>query len=83
MPAAADPDLVLFQAGEIESSEGPPTASCTQSWQTTPGVCTESFSESLSAGDYTLEVYEWTNITDDPRYPPIGDTCFDVTVTGP
>ena len=81
-PAAADPDLVLFQAGEIESSEGPPSGSCTQSWQTTPGVCTESFSESLSAGDYTLEVYEWTNITDDPRYPPIGDTCFDVTVTG-
>jgi hypothetical protein len=82
-PAAADPDLVLFQAGEIASSTGPPSASCTQSWQTTPGVCTESFSESLSAGDYTLEVYEWTNITDDPRYPPIGDTCFDVTVTGP
>jgi hypothetical protein len=28
-------------------------------------------------------VYEWSNTTDDPRYPPIGDTCFDVTVTGP
>jgi hypothetical protein len=82
-PAAADPDLVLYQAGELASSEGPPSASCTQSWQTTTGVCTESFSETLSAGDYTLEVYEWTNITDDPRYPPIGDTCFDVTVSGP
>ncbi|HUL83349.1 MAG TPA: hypothetical protein VL131_14460, partial [Gammaproteobacteria bacterium] len=82
-PAAADPDLVLYQAGQIAISEGPPSAACTQSWQTTPGVCTESFSASLSAGDYTLEVYEWTNITDDPRYPPIGDTCFDVTVTGP
>lgn len=82
-PSAADPDLVLHQAGQIAISEGPPSAACTQSWQTTPGVCTESFSTSLSAGDYTLEVYEWTNITDDPRYPPIGDTCFDVTVTGP
>jgi len=82
-PAAADPDLVLYETGELASSDGPPSASCTQSWQTSTGVCTESFSESLSAGDYTLEVYEWTNITDDPRYPPIGDTCFDVTVTGP
>jgi hypothetical protein len=82
-PAAADPDLVLYQAGEIASSDGPPSAACTQSWQTTPGVCTESLTEPLSPGDYTLEVYEWTNITDDPTYPPIGDTCFDVTVSGP
>ena len=82
-PAAADPDLVLYQVGELTNSDGPPSAACTQSWQTTPGVCTESFSASLSAGEYTLEVYEWTNITDDPRYPPIGDTCFNVTVTGP
>ena len=36
-----------------------------------------------SPGDYTLEVYEWTNIADDPGHPPIGSTCFDVTVTGP
>jgi hypothetical protein len=82
-PAAADPDLVLHQVGVIGSSTSPPSSSCTQSWQTSPGVCTESFGASLSPGDYTLEVYEWTNTTDDPRYPPIGDTCFDVTVTGP
>jgi hypothetical protein len=82
-PAAADPDLVLHQVGGIGLSTGAPSASCTQSWQTTPGVCTESFGASLSPGDYTLEVYEWSNTTDDPRYPPIGDTCFDVTVTGP
>jgi hypothetical protein len=81
-PGAADPDLVLYQAGEIASSDGPPSTACTQSWQATPGVCTESLGVSLSPGDYTLEVYEWTNITDDPTYPPIGDTCFDVTVTG-
>jgi hypothetical protein len=30
-----------------------------------------------------LELYEWTNTnrTDDPDYPPIGRTCFEVTVT--
>jgi len=82
-PAAADPDLVLHQIGEIARSEGAPTASCTQSWQTTPGVCTETFTAPLSPGDYTLKVYEWTNIAGDPSQPPIGDTCFDVTVTGP
>jgi len=82
-PAAADPDLVLHQVGQIASSKGPPSASCTQSWQTTPSVCTESFTAPLSPGDYTLEVYEWTNIADDPGHPPIGSTCFDVTVTGP
>ncbi len=81
--AAADPDLVLHQVGQIASSQGAPSASCTQSWQTTAGVCTESFTAPLSPGDYTLEVYEWTNIADDPAHPPIGDTCFDVTVSGP
>jgi hypothetical protein len=82
-PAAADPDLVLHQVGRIGSAANPPSSSCTQSWQTTPGVCTESFTAPLSPGDYALEVYEWTNIADDPGHPPIGDTCFDVTVTGP
>jgi hypothetical protein len=81
--AAADPDLVLHQAGAIATSTNASSSSCTQSWQTSAGVCTESFNATLSPGDYTLEVYEWTNTTDDPRYPPIGDTCFDVTVTGP
>ncbi len=82
-PAAADPDLVLHQVGPIASSKNPSSASCTQSWQTTPGVCTESFTAPLSPGDYTLEVYEWTNIANDPSHPPIGETCFDVAVTGP
>jgi len=82
-PAAADPDLVLHQVGPIASSTNSPSAACTQSWQTTPDVCTESFNAPLSSGDYTLEVYEWTNIADDPSHPPIGNTCFDVAVTGP
>ncbi len=82
-PAAADPDLVLHQIGPIANSTGPSSGTCTQSWQTTAGVCAETFTAPLSPGDYSLEVYEWTNTADDPGHPPIGDTCFDVTVTGP
>ncbi|MEO8467153.1 MAG: hypothetical protein ABI640_17610 [Gammaproteobacteria bacterium] len=82
-PAAADPDLVLHQVGGVGASTTGPSAACTQSWQTTVGVCAETLNSTLSPGDYTLEVYEWTNTTDDPRYPSIGEVCFDVTVTGP
>ena len=82
-PAAADPDLILHQAGTIGTAQNAPTSACTQSWQTSAGVCSESRTASLSPGDYTLEVYEWTNIAGDPSHPSIGDTCFDVTVTGP
>jgi hypothetical protein len=67
----------------IGGNTSAPTSACTQSWQTTPGVCTGSHVGPLSPGDYTLEVFEWTNTADDPSHPPIGDTCFDVTVTGP
>ena len=84
-PAAADPDIVLHQAGEIGRSEGAPSDACKQSWASVPGVCSESVTtpNPLSPGDYILEVYEWTNTTSDPSYPPIGRTCFDVTVTEP
>ena len=60
----------------IESSAAP---NCTVG---TPAACVETFSPTLQVGDYVLEVYEWTNTnaTDD-EYPPIGRTCFDVTVT--
>ena len=63
----------------IESSDAP-TATCSAA---SPGECVESFTPTLAAGDYVLEVYEWTNTnrTDDETYPPIGRTCFDVTVT--
>jgi hypothetical protein len=77
--AAADPDLRLHVGGGqvLESSEPP---QCTA---TTPEDCVETFAPTLSPGDYVLEVYEWTNTndTDDAEYPPIGRTCFDVTVT--
>ena len=78
----ADPDMVLHQRGPIAISDGPPGPTCTA---TTPLNCHETFSRALNAGDYVLEVYEWTNTNagDDPKYPPIGRTCFDVTVTQP
>jgi len=77
--AAADPDWILhLRNGQTITSEG--EASCTAA---TPSSCVETSSPTLEIGDYVLEVYEWTNTneSDDPDYPPIGRTCFDVTVT--
>jgi hypothetical protein len=40
-------------------------------------------SRTLSAGDYVIEVYEWSHV--DPTYSAAqrrGNTCFDITVTG-
>jgi hypothetical protein len=77
--AAADPDLVLhLGGGQTLKSETEPSCSVS-----TPAACVEEFSPTLQAGNYVLEVYEWsnTNRDDDPDYPPIGRTCFDVTVT--
>lgn len=58
-----DPDLVLHQRGTIAISDG-----------VASGL--ETFSRQLAPGDYVLEVYEFRNITGDPR----GETCFDVSV---
>jgi hypothetical protein len=76
--APADPDLVLHLGnGQTIRSETAPN--CTVA---TPSSCVEEFSPTLEVGNYVLEVYEWTNTNreDDPQYPPIGRTCFDVTV---
>lgn len=80
---AADPDMLLHAgSGQTIESSTAPTSTCTT---TAPSECVESFSPTLDAGDYVLEVYEWTNTnrTDDATeaYRPIGRTCFDVTVT--
>lgn len=77
--AAADPDFVLHLGnGQTMRSETAPN--CTVG---TPSNCIEEFSPTLDIGSYVLELYEWTNTNreDDPDYPPIGRTCFDVTVT--
>lgn len=79
--AAADPDLKLYTgAGPVIESDGAPSAQCTVA---TPQACVETFTPTLAAGEHVLELYEWsnTNRTDDPDYPPIGRTCFEVTVT--
>lgn len=58
-----DPDFVLHQMGTIAISE-----------EATDGV--EIFSRQLAPDDYVLEIYEFGNITGDPR----GKTCFDVSI---
>jgi len=76
--APADPDWVLHFGGgqSIESSAAP---NCTVG---TPSACVETLSPILQVGDYVLELYEWTNTNAmDDEYPPIGRTCFDVSVT--
>jgi hypothetical protein len=75
---AADPDLQLHTPnGSVLASTGPPQ--CTID---TPQACVETFTPTLAAGEHVLEVYEWTNTNDTTdQYPPIGRTCFDVTVT--
>jgi len=78
---AADPDMILHRADALAISNGPPSVTCAAG---APQDCFETFSLVLGAGNYVLEVYEWTNTnaaTDD--YPPLGRTCFDVAVTQP
>jgi hypothetical protein len=79
--AAADPDLRLYLgSGQAIESDGAPSAQCAVA---APQECLETFTPTLAAGEHVLELYEWTNTnrTDDPDYPPIGRTCFEVTVT--
>jgi hypothetical protein len=79
--APADPDLRLHSGGQVVASEGEPDPiACTVNL---PQGCVETFTRQLSLGPHVLEVYEWTNTNeaDDPEHPPIGRTCFNVTVT--
>jgi hypothetical protein len=78
--AAADPDMRLhLGSGQIIESDGPRPPLCSTSL---PQNCLETFTATLQGGDHVLEIYEWTNTnaTSDEE-PPIGRTCFDVTVT--
>jgi hypothetical protein len=78
----ADPDMVLHRRGTaLVVSEGAPGTACTAA---TPTNCSERFTTTLDAGDYVLEVYEWTNTqSHDGSSPPIGRTCFNVEMTSP
>ncbi len=78
--APADPDLRLLSGGGpvIISEEARPPLCAVN----TPQECVETFTPTLQVGDYVLEVYEWTNTNAlDDTEPPIGRTCFSVTVT--
>jgi hypothetical protein len=78
---AADPDMLLHLGnGQPLESADAPASTCAAN---NPSACVETFAPTLQAGNYVLELYEWsnTNRTDDADHPPIGRTCFEVTVT--
>jgi len=83
----ADPDFIIHRQGPMAISDGPPSDACTNTgdvgWM--ESNCVESAVVALPAEEHVLEIYEWTNTNseDDPEHPPIGRTCFDVTVTQP
>lgn len=67
---APDPDFVLYKNGFLDIAES-----------TTNGD--ETLTRTLDAGEYVIEVYEWSHI--DPSYSAAerrGITCFNMSVTG-
>jgi hypothetical protein len=84
----ADPDFVVHRQGPYTRSDSAPSDLCKNNATGTgvPASCVETMTLSLTPVEHVLEIYEWTNTNDletDPDYPPIGRTCFDVTVTQP
>jgi hypothetical protein len=67
-PTGSDPDLVLYAAG-IQRARAETPASGSETL----------VASSLTAGNYVMEVYEYSNISRGGT--PRGDTCFDVTLT--
>jgi hypothetical protein len=63
----ADADIVIYEDGvEVTRSED---------------LGDESFTLSLPAGTYTVEVFDSSNVyADFTGFPPLGDTCIDVTM---
>jgi len=65
-----DPDIVLYKNGFLDIAE-------------TTANGDETLTRTLDAGEYVIEVYEWSHI--DPSYSAAerrGNTCFNVSVTG-
>jgi hypothetical protein len=86
----SDPDWRLYRFDQLVGvSIESPNAACenyaASNW--TPGNCVEPNPGSVAepavvvGAEHILEVYEWTHIIDDDDHPPIGRTCFNVTVT--
>ncbi|MBN1237057.1 MAG: hypothetical protein JXB36_01075 [Gammaproteobacteria bacterium] len=79
--ASADPDMRLHRRGVIHvSDESPEDAAPVCAANGVSEQC-ETFSRELEPGQHVLEVYEWTNTSSSSEFPPIGRTCFDVTIT--
>lgn len=76
----ADPDVALHGQGLLYlSNASPDPVQCTAQM---PSGCVETFERFLGEGTFVLEVYEWTNTqAADAEFPPIGRTCFDVSVS--
>jgi hypothetical protein len=65
-----DPDIVLYRSGYLAISE-------------TTSANEETLTRTLEAGDYVVEVYEWSHLDLSPTAPtPRGNTCFNVSITG-
>ena len=67
---APDPDMVLYKNGYLDSAESDVEGD-------------ETLTRTLDAGEYVIEVYEWSHI--DPSYSAAqrrGITCFNMSVTG-
>jgi hypothetical protein len=80
---STDPDMWLHRAGPIWPFIGPPSPDCAAD-QLANCIETGTVPLPLPAGDYVLDVFEWTNADSLPdEFSPIGRACFDVEVTSP
>ena len=73
---AADPDLIVYKNGLLDFSDcaGPTGGSCTEPQNT------ERLQLDATAGDYVLEVYDYSHI--DPSAGLRPPTCMNVSITG-
>ncbi len=71
-----DPDLIVYKSGFIDFSDcaGPDGGSCTEPQNT------ERLELDATAGDYVLEVYDYSHI--DPSAGLRPPTCMNVSITG-
>jgi len=79
IPTSPDPDLYLWKAGFFDESNcaGPdPAAGCTLPQNS------ERYTGTLPAGDYVLEVFEYSHVDLNPNAVRRGRTCMLVTITG-
>jgi hypothetical protein len=71
-----DPDFILWRTGEIL------TVRQSDSIPEPNELPSEEYTTDLDAGDYVLEVYEYSHSVSDPDVPPRNRTCMTVSITG-